>query len=124
MLIVIKSDHFAGGKNLSAGTKKGSDKHLSELIAEAQGKSNLYEAAGKVLVFNSDAGAGGGATEAMTLTGLLATDTIIAVSQKVKGGNSLPLLGWDTHVDDALTGEWSGDPGADAVIQVAVVRAY
>jgi len=123
-LTVIKKDHFAGGKNMSAGQEKGREQHLAELILALQGKSNTVEAAGQVLQFTSAAGAGGAATEAMTLTGLKATDTIIAVSQKTNNANDLPLLGWTTQAADALTGVWSADPGAGAVIQVAVLRAY
>lgn len=75
-----------------------------------------------ILVFTSAAGAGGAATEAMTLTGLLSTDTILSVSQKTKGGNSLPLLGFSTQVNNALTGIWSADPGSGSVIIVSVKR--
>ena len=70
----------------------------------------------------SAAGAGGGATEAMTITGLLSTDTIVAVTQKTKGANNLPLLGYTTLANGALTCVWSADPGAGAVIVVTVSR--
>jgi len=124
MLTVIKKDHFAGGKNMSAGQEKGKEQHLAELVAALQGKSNTVEAAKKVVQITSAAGGGGGATEAMTMTGLLTTDVIIAVSQKTKGANDLPLLGWSTQAANALTGIWSADPAAGAVIQAAVLRAY
>lgn len=75
-----------------------------------------------IKTFTSSAGAGGASTEAMTVTGLLSTDTILAVSQSVPGANSLPLLGFNTLADDALTGVWSADPGAGAVIVVTVMR--
>lgn len=73
--------------------------------------------------FTSAAGVGGAATEAMTLTGLAAADEILAVTQKTKGANSLPLLGWSTQAANALTGIWSADPGAGAVIEVLVRKA-
>ena len=76
-----------------------------------------------IQVYTSSAGAGGAATEAMTLTGLAAGDTILSVSQKTKGANSLPLLGWSTQAANALTGIWSADPGAGAVIMVVVLKA-
>lgn len=79
-------------------------------------------AAGQLSVISSDAGAGGAATEAMTVTGLLATDTVLAVTQRVDGANSLPLLGWNTQAADALTGVWSADPGAGAIIDVTIKR--
>jgi hypothetical protein len=74
-------------------------------------------------VYTSSAGAGGAATEAMVLTGLAAADTILSVTQKTKGANSLPLLGWSTQAANALTGIWSADPGAGAVIMVLVKKA-
>lgn len=76
----------------------------------------------KIKTLTSTAGAGGGATEAMVLTGLLTTDTILSVTQKTKGANSLPLLGYSTQAANALTGIWSADPGAGAVIVVTVLR--
>lgn len=75
-----------------------------------------------ILRFVSSAGAGGAATEVMVLTGIAATDTILSVSQSVKGANSLPLLGFNTLATNALTAVWSADPGANAVIIVTVLR--
>lgn len=71
----------------------------------------------------SSAGAGGGATEAMVLTGLAADDTILAVTQKTEGANDLPLIGYTTQAADALTCTWSADPGAGAVVEVLVLKA-
>lgn len=85
-------------------------------------KTNLGDLANHQ-VYTSTAGAGGAATEAMVLTGLAAADTIMAVHQKTKGANSLPLLGWSTQAANALTGIWSADPGAGAVIVVHVLKA-
>lgn len=76
-----------------------------------------------IQVYTSSAGAGGAATEAMTLTGLAAADTILAVTQKTKGANNLPLLGYTTQAANALTCVWSADPGANAVVQVLVLKA-
>ncbi len=75
-----------------------------------------------ILAFSSSAGAGGTATEVMTVTGLLSTDTILSVSQKTPGANSLPLLGFSTQINDHLTAIWSADPGAGSVILVSVKR--
>lgn len=77
---------------------------------------------GKILVFASSAGSGGAATEALVVTGLLATDTVISVTQDTPGGNSLPLIGWSTQADNNITGIWSADPGAGSVVSVAVKR--
>lgn len=76
----------------------------------------------RILVFTSSASSGGSDTEVMTLTGIAATDTILAVSESVKGVNSAPLLGYNTLATNALTGVWSADPGAGAVIKVVVLR--
>ncbi len=75
-----------------------------------------------ILTFTSTAGAGGAATEAMVVTGILATDTILAVSQKTAGATSQPLIGFSGLADDALTAAWPVDPGAGAVIIVTVIR--
>lgn len=112
----IPADHFEGGKNLTKGGQHG--KPGQDLATAIR----TLEAEGQVLQFTSAAGAGGAATEAMTLTGLKATDEILGVSQKIDGANNLPLLGWSTQADDALTGIWSADPGANAIIQVMVKR--
>lgn len=79
--------------------------------------------ANKILVFDSAPSVGGAATEVMTVTGMLATDKIIAVTQSVKGAANLPLLGYNTQANNALTAVWSATPGAGAVIKVAVLRA-
>lgn len=75
-----------------------------------------------IVVLTSAAGAGGGATEAMTVTGLTTSDVIISVTQKTPGANSLPLLGYSTQATNALTAIFSADPGAGAVIVVTVRR--
>lgn len=80
---------------------------------------------GGVKSISSSAGAGGAATEAMVVTGLglAAADTIIGVTQKTKGANNLPLLGYTTQAANALTCVWSADPGAGAVVQVSILRS-
>lgn len=75
-----------------------------------------------ILVLTSNASVGGAATEALVVTGLLTTDTIIAVSQSVKGANSLPLLGFNTQATNSLTAVFSADPGSGAIIKVAIKR--
>ena len=77
----------------------------------------------KILTFDSAASVGGAATEAMTVTGLLATDKILAVTQSVKGAANLPLLGYNTQIANGLTAVWSAAPGAGTVIKVTVFRA-
>lgn len=74
----------------------------------------------KIAAVTCAAGAGGAATEALTCTGLLTTDTVLAVTQKTPGGNSLPLLGWSTLATNSITGIWSANPGSGSVVMVLV----
>lgn len=76
----------------------------------------------QTLVFTSSAGAGGAASAALTVTGLLSTDTVLAVTQKTPGANNLALIGYSTLVNNGITAIWAADPGAGAVITVCVKR--
>ena len=78
--------------------------------------------AGATLVKISGTVASGSATPAVTATGLLTTDTILAVTQRVQGANNLPLLGWSAQVADGITAAYSADPGANGVLDIAVSR--
>lgn len=100
-----------------AGAVTSSDTVLSALQKVAGDTQNKA-----LLSFLSNASAGGGATEAYVVTGLLATDTIISVSQSIKGSNSLPLLGYNTPGTNSLNGVYSADPGTGAKIVVTVLR--
>lgn len=95
---------------------------FAEVHADRVVSPELVGVPANIAVLTSAAGLGGAASEIMTVTGLLASDTILAVTQKTKGANDLPLLGWSTQAANALTGIWSADPGAGSVIQVAVKR--
>ena len=112
----LKKGAFDGHGSLNAGQRLLGEKTLEDLLNETRDAANIFK-------YESAAGAGGAATEAMVLTGLLADDEILAVSQKTPGANSLPLLGWTTQAADALTCTWSADPGAGAVVVVEVRRA-
>ena len=70
----------------------------------------------------SAASAGGGASEALDVAGLRATDEIVAVSQRVAGANDLAMTAWNTQDTDSLTVEWTADPGAGAIVEVLVRR--
>lgn len=71
---------------------------------------------------------GGNATETMTVTGLLTTDTILGVTQFVDGaGAAVGILAYGgatgvCSVADQLSVTWNADPGAGAKIRVAVER--
>jgi len=111
----IKLNHFEGGKNLTQGQEQAKEQHLAKLVQD-------LEAEGQVLAFQSDAGAGGGATEAMTFTGLKTTDQILGVTQRVPGGNNLAMIGWNTLIANGMTIVWAADPGANAIVVVEVKR--
>jgi hypothetical protein len=65
--------------------------------------------------------AGGAAAEDITLTGALATD--LAFVRLVSGGtNTVTVSSW-VMAAGKLTVTFSGDPGADAVIEYQVLRA-
>ncbi len=84
-------------------------------IASATGRPALVVIAGTV--------GGGAATGTATVTGLVAaTDTVLAVTQDVKGANSLPLLGYNTPANNALNYVYSADPGATGTLKVLVSR--
>lgn len=76
----------------------------------------------KILVFESNGSAGGSSSEALTVTGLLSSDTVLSVSQKTKGSNSTALIGWDTQVNNGITAYWTANPGTSATVLVAVKR--
>jgi len=139
----IRKNHFEGGSNLTEGAKKGTAGTLADLIIAIQNTSTTQssnitalqaadvvltnavatkQTASGLLTIDCNASAGGAATEALTCTGLLLTDTILSVVQKTPGANSLPLLGWSTVIAGGLTGIWSADPGAGAVVMIAVKR--
>lgn len=105
------------GFTSGAGTVAGTDTVL-QAIQKLSG--NIQNKA--LMVFTSAASVGGSASEVFTVTGLASSDTILSVTQSVKGANSLPLLGYNTVATNAITGVYSADPGANAVIKVLVLR--
>ena len=116
VLSKLGQDHFQAASNITRNGSTKSDKDLATLINELNENSNLVS-------LDSDAGSGGAAQEALVVTGLLATDVILAVSQRVKGANNLPLLSFGSPVADELTCDWSADPGAGSIVRILVVRA-
>ena len=121
---VIKASHFEGGKNMTAGNKQDKNsKDLAALVIELQGAVNTNEAAiAKIVKYTAAATAGGGATQVVAVTGLAAADSILSVTQRVKGANSLPLLGWQAQGLNTLTLVYSADPGAGAIVEVLVKK--
>ncbi len=77
----------------------------------------------KLVAYASDAGAGGAASEALTVTGLSSTDTILAVTQKVAGASNTALTGYNTLIDNGLTIEYTANPGAGSIVTVLVKKS-
>lgn len=77
---------------------------------------------GKILPFTSSASIGGAAFETLTVTGLLASDTILSVTQSVAGANNVAITGYNTLANNALTITFTADPGAGAVVLVTIKR--
>ena len=76
----------------------------------------------RVMYFNSAASAGGAASEAMTVTGLAVGDEVISVTQSVAGANGTAVNGFSLLIINGLTVGWTADPGAGAIVRVAVLR--
>lgn len=81
-----------------------------------------------VMAFTSGPGSSGVAgtpvyNVTFTVTGLLATDQIISVTQIYPGASgTLSLLGWQYQVTNGLTGMYVADPGPGSIVVVAVLR--
>lgn len=105
-----------------AGTVAATDS-LLQAINKLDGNDALKLPAAKLVKYTSGAITGGAATEAVAFTGLAVADTVLAVTQKTKGANSLPLLGWGNQAVDSLDLTWSGAAGAGCVVEVLVLKA-
>ncbi len=119
LLTVISEDELeALAKELQGLVDRGSLNSIATVDSDT-----LHRAAEvDIVAIQSAASAGGAATEAMTFTGLKTTDTILGVTQRVQGANSLAMTGWNTLVTDGMTITWSANPGAGAVVVVLVKR--
>ena len=94
------------------GSKK--DEDLVKLLNDLQENANVQ-------AYLSDAGSGGAASEAMTVTGLKASDKILSVTQETEGaGVGKTMIAHSTLVADGLTIKWDADPGAGAKVLVLV----
>ena len=80
--------------------------------------------ANDIIVIDSAATTGGAATENdLTFTGLLATDTVIALSGKTIAGNSVAPIGFADQKAGSLDIVFTADPGAGNVVTIIVLRA-
>lgn len=96
-------------------------------LKQVSSPSKVYDALdtlrSELIRIESDAGAGGGATETMTFNGLRADDEIMALSQKTAGASGGAPVAWDSQAADALDVSWDMDPGAGAVLVLMVRRS-
>jgi len=92
---------------------------VSGLVAALSGKLD----ASKLAVIDSDVSVGGNATESLTFTGMLGTDTILALTGKTAGANAVAVQAFGAPGADALSVTFTGDPGAGAVVRALVLRA-
>lgn len=104
---MLAADHFEGGSNITRGGSKG-NQHLVTLIPQT---------------LKSSASAGGAVTEVLAVAELLKTDVLGGAFQSVAGANKTALVGVFVGPEDGqITCEWSADPGADAIIDIQVLR--
>lgn len=71
---------------------------------------------------DSEESSGGSTSENLDVSGLLSSDTVLAVTQKTKGTNTVALVAYDDPTDGHIVARWTADPGAGAVIRVLVER--
>lgn len=144
----VPLDHFDGGRNITQGNKVGSKGTLAEILrslevsisgnitqsitngdtAAAPSSDAVFDAlalkltSARLAVYTSAAVVSGDATPTVAVTGLGASDTILAVTQSTAGANSLPLLGWSNQLADSLDLVYSADPGDGSVVKVLVLK--
>lgn len=76
----------------------------------------------KLVAYDSNPSTGGAPSEVMTITGLGATDTILAVTQVTPGAANLAIIGFSAQGPNTLTITWTGNPGAGAIVRVSVKK--
>lgn len=78
-----------------------------------------------VSLLDSSASAGGSANETLTVTGLLTTDTVVSARMTTEGANNVAVKTFakTCAVNGQYAVEWTADPGAGAVVTVAIQRA-
>lgn len=65
-----------------------------------------------------NASVGGATTEALTCTGVLSTDQIRAVTQKVTGTNNTAITSFGTPGTNTITIGWTANPGSGAIVRL------
>lgn len=75
-----------------------------------------------LLLLSANPASGGAASEDLVVPGLLSTDSVVSVSHVSGGTATVAVTGWSAVLDGGLTVAFTADPGAGAVVQVAVLR--
>lgn len=70
----------------------------------------------------SAASGGGAAAETLAVVGLLATDELLAVTQRVPGATGAVLIGYVLDANAEIDLTWDVDPGAGAIVEVLIRR--
>lgn len=104
-------------------TELGVRKTAAVAIATGSTAASAALPAAKLVVIDSAASSGGSATETLTFTGMLGTDTILALTQKVVGANSVALRAFGSPATNTLSVTFTGDPGASAIVRALVKKA-
>lgn len=93
--------------------------NISGLVSDLAAKLD----AAKLVTIDSAASVGGGVTEALTFTGMLATDTVLALTGMTAGANAAAVNAFGAPGVDSLSVTFTADPGAGAVVRALVLRA-
>lgn len=93
-----------------------------ELISNEATDWKSLSREGNIVSLDSAASAGGAATEVLAVAGLLATDTVLAVSQRVKGANNTAVTGFGAPGAGTLSVDYTANPGAGSIVRVLVKR--
>jgi hypothetical protein len=73
-------------------------------------------------VLESEASAGGSATELMLINGLLAEDSLRSIAIKTMGANPVNIVSQGNPSVGGLEVTFDGDPGAGLVVEIIVTR--
>lgn len=76
----------------------------------------------KIVAYDSSPSIGGAASESVAVTGLLSTDTILSVCQKVPGSLLTAQIGFDAPGNGTLVIHWRADPGPGSVMRILVLK--
>ena len=123
--LAIPSSAISGFLPLAGGSMTGAIAMGAHKITGLADPTSAQDAASKnyvdkIVSILSAASAGGAASESLTVSGLLATDTILAVSQSVAGANGTAVSAFGAPGAGSLSVTWTGDPGVGAKVLVLV----